>query len=296
MPSGNYEEVNCCDLCSSQEKDLVDREGNIVQCKRCGLRFVSPRLVQEDISDDYNRNYKNYSGWNKINPQAQLMYKSRFDFLNRFIQTGKILDVGAGRGEFLSYAKGTNKWECFGTETSESAIEFVKNRFGLRLSLGQLESLDYPDKSFDVVSFWHVLEHLPYPSRAIEEARRILKDNGFLFIAVPNDSWLGRRHFFKNAFKKTINHLPIGKKLKLKKMYPKPEEEGNKHLFYFTPSTLKKLLGKYGFKTREHSVDYDYESAEPKIKRKYRFELLCSRVTKLNLGNALLMAAQKIGK
>jgi len=289
----NCEKVACCDLCGSDQEKLVDRPGNIVQCLKCGLRFVNPRLLQKDITQDYDRNYKHYSVWNKINPQAELMYQSRFDFLDKFIKNGKILDVGAGRGEFLAKAKRKGTWECFGTETSKTVARFAKEKFGIAFSLGQLEEIKYPDKSFDVICLWHVLEHLPYPSRAIKEAERILKDNGFLFIAVPNDSWFGRRHFFKNALKKTISHLPIKNKLKLKKMYPKFNEEPTKHLFYFTPSTLKKLLGKYGFKIREHSVDYDYESTEPKIRKKYGFELLCCRFTKLNFGNAILIAAQK---
>ncbi len=289
----SFEEIAVCDLCGGIKRRVIDEKGNVVQCTSCGLKFVSPRPSQEEISKIYNWSYENYPGWTNIKPETQLMYERRFNFLERFIQAGKILDVGVGRGEFLSKAKGTNRWQCFGTETSQYAVEFVKKEFDITLSLGQLEDLKYPDKLFDVVSFWHVLEHLPYPSRTIKETRRILKDNGFLFIAVPNDSWLGRRHFFKNAFKKAINRLPLKRKLKLKKMYPEIDEEGNKHLFYFTPHTLTKLLNKYSFRIKKHSVDYDYENPEPKIQRKYRFDLLFCHLTGINLSNAILIAAQK---
>ena len=289
----SYEEVVSCDLCASTERKIIDKKGNVIQCKKCGLKFVTPRPKQKDISETYNWNYNNCPGWGEVNPEAQLIYERRFAFVKKFIKEGKILDVGAGRGEFLFKVKKTNKWQYFGTETSRYAVEFAKEKFGIELSFGQLEDLGYQENSFDAVTFWHVLEHLPFPSGAIKEARRILKNEGFLFIAVPNDSWLGRRHFFKNAFKKAINRLPLKKKLRLKKMYPEIDEEGNKHLFYFTPHTLRKLLEKHGFYIKRHSVDYDYEKLEPKIERKYRFDLLFCHLTGINLSNAILIAAQK---
>ena len=221
------------------------------------------------------------------------MYKRRLDFLNRFIRKGSILDVAAGLGEFLSHVKKTNTWQCFGTETSRYAIEFTKKEFDIELSSGQLEDLGYPAGFFDAVCFWHALEHMPHPTTVIKEAGRILKDSGFLFIAVPNDSWLGRRHFFKNALKKAINKLPLKRKLRLKKMYPGIDEEGNKHLFYFTPRTLGKLLKKHGFRIKRRSVDYDYGNFGHKLERKYRLDVLFCRLTGINLSNAILIAAQK---
>ncbi|MDP8230541.1 MAG: class I SAM-dependent methyltransferase [Candidatus Gorgyraea atricola] len=288
-----YETVSQCNLCESIKNRVVDERGHIVQCENCGLRFVNLRLTQDAISTDYDHSYVNIPGWGKVDAEAQLMYKRRADFLNRFIQRGRILDVAAGLGEFLSHVKKTGRWECLGTETSRYAIEFIKKEFGIELSFGQLEGLRYPDGFFDAVCFWHALEHMPDPSIVIKEAWRILKDNGFLFIAVPNDSWLGRRHFFKNALRKVVNHMPLKRKLKIKKMYPEIDEEGNKHLFYFTPRTLTRLLKKYGFKVRARSVDYDYGKPDPKLERRYRFDVLFCRFTGLNISNAILIAAQK---
>ncbi|MFC1667164.1 class I SAM-dependent methyltransferase [Candidatus Omnitrophota bacterium] len=288
-----YETISQCNLCGSSETKVVDKKGHIVQCKRCGLRFVSLRPSQDDISKAYDWSYVNSLGWGKVDIEARSMYKRRADFLNKFIQKGKILDVAAGLGEFLSHIKRTNRWECFGTETSRYAVEYAKKELDIKLSFGQFEDLCYPESFFDAVCFWHALEHLPYPSKAIEEAARVLKENSFLFIAVPNDSWLGRPHFFKNALKKAINRLPMRKKLKLKKMYPEIDEEGNKHLFYFTPRTLTKLLETHGFEIKKYSVDYDYGKLDPKLEKKYRFDLLFCRITKVNLSNAVLIAAQK---
>ena len=289
----DYEKVPHCDICGNFETKLIDEKGRIVQCKRCGLKFVNFRLKQRDISEAYDWNYENCKGWGRIEQESTFRHEIRLDFLNKFIQKGKILDVGAGLGEFLSQAKQTNRWQCFGTETSRYAVEFTKKEFDIELSFGQLEDIGYAKDFFDAVCFWHVLEHLPYPSKAIKETARILKDDGFLFIAVPNDSWMGRRHFFKNAVKKAINRLPLKRKLKLKKMYPEIEEEGNKHLFYFTPRTLVMLLEKHGFGICRRSVDYEYEKSEPELERKYRSDLLFCRLMGINLSNAILVAARK---
>lgn len=293
MLINSLEEVMVCDLCGSRERKIVDQQGNILQCNVCGLRFVSPRPRQEDISKIYDWSYENCPGWAAVNPEGQLMHERRFNSLQRFIREGKILDVGAGRGEFLSKAKRTAKWQCFGTDTSRYAVEFAKKKFDISLSFGQLEDLGYPPEFFDAVTLWHVLEHLPFPSRAIKESRRILKKEGFLFVAVPNDSWLGRRQFFKNALKKRLNRLPFKKKLKLKKMYPDINEQGNKHLFYFTPHTLRRLLEKYGFRIRSRSIDYSHEKFDPRIERRYKFDLLFCHLIGLNLSNAILVVAQK---
>ncbi|UCB57625.1 MAG: class I SAM-dependent methyltransferase [Candidatus Omnitrophota bacterium] len=285
------EKVLFCDLCRSPNKKIIDEEGAVVQCINCGLKYLKLRSSQKDIAVSYDYNYANY--WRDFAPEAELMYERRCNFMQRFVRQGRVLDVGSGRGEFLGEVKKRGSWQCFGTETSSYALEFAKKKLDIELSLGQLEELNYPDRFFDAISFWHVLEHLPYPSRALKEARRILRDKGFLFIAVPNDSWLGRKHFFKNAFKKAINRLPLKNKLKLKKMYPQINEEGNKHLFYFTPRTLRELLKRCGFRIKAQAIDYDYEERTAHIERKYRIDSLICRLTGINFSNAILLAAEK---
>lgn len=289
----DYEKVSCCDICGSARSRVVDEKAHVAECVDCGLKFVNLRPCQAGISESYDWSYENCPGWGEVRPEAKIRYERRFYFVDRFVKSGNILDVGAGRGEFLHYAKKTGRWQCLGTETSRYVVDFAKKEFGIDLSLGQLEDVRYPDTYFDAVSLWHVLEHLPHPSRAIKEVSRILKPGGYLFIAVPNDSWLGRRHFFKNAVKKAINHLLLKRKLKLKKMYPEIEKEGNKHLFYFTPRTLTALLKKYDFIVQKRSIDYEYGTSEPKLEKKYRSDLLFCRLAGINLSNTILVAAQK---
>ncbi|MFH1046614.1 MAG: class I SAM-dependent methyltransferase [Candidatus Omnitrophota bacterium] len=288
-----YETLLQCDLCGAEKAKVVDKNAAVVQCCACGYKFVQRRPSQKAIAENYDWSFEHCPGWGRIIPEALLMYQRRFNFVEQFIRRGALLDVGAGLGTFLSFAKDTQRWQCQGTETSHYAVNFAKEKFAIELGMGQLENLNFKPDSFDAITLWHVLEHLPSPSRAIAECGRILKAGGFLFIAVPNDSWLGRRHFFKNAFKQLINRLPFKKKLKLKKMYPAIEEEGNKHLSYFTPATLTQLLKKHGFTIKKRSVDFDYEQPNPRLEKKFRRELLISNATGLNLAHAMIFAAQK---
>jgi ubiquinone/menaquinone biosynthesis C-methylase UbiE len=94
---------------------------------------------------------------------------------------GKILDIGAGTGEFLSVAQ-QDGWQTTGVEPSEKAKQIAINKgVSFAATIAQLE-----DHSFDVITMWHVLEHVPDLNQQIKELKRLLKPTGSLIIAVPN--------------------------------------------------------------------------------------------------------------
>ena len=99
--------------------------------------------------------------------------------LNR--QRGILLDIGAGTGDFLSAAKNRG-WRIEGVEPNNQAKKLAKQK-GIDL---KPETANLDSKSFDVITMWHVLEHIPDLQLQIKELRRLLKPNGFVIIAVPN--------------------------------------------------------------------------------------------------------------
>lgn len=99
--------------------------------------------------------------------------------LNR--QRGILLDIGAGTGDFLSVAKNRG-WRIEGVEPNNQAKKLAKQK-GIDL---KSETANLDSKSFDVITMWHVLEHIPDLQLQIKELRRLLKPNGFVIIAVPN--------------------------------------------------------------------------------------------------------------
>ncbi|RBN49906.1 class I SAM-dependent methyltransferase [Flavobacterium psychrolimnae] len=105
---------------------------------------------------------------------------------------GSILDIGAGTGDFLSVAK-ENGWHTIGVEPSEKAKAIAKKK-GVSF-VGETSELE--NQSFDVISMWHVLEHVPDLENQIKELKRLLKPNGTLIVAVPNFKSFDAKHYGK---------------------------------------------------------------------------------------------------
>ncbi|WP_024768614.1 class I SAM-dependent methyltransferase [Aquimarina macrocephali] len=130
-------------------------------------------------------------------------------------QRGVLLDIGAGTGDFLSAAKNRG-WKIEGVEPNNQAKELAKQK-GIDL---KPETANLDSKSFDVITMWHVLEHIPDLQLQIRELRRLLKPNGFVIIAVPN---------FKSYDAKQYNSFWAA--------YDVP-----RHLWHFSKTSIQKLF------------------------------------------------------
>ncbi|MEX6626751.1 class I SAM-dependent methyltransferase [Tenacibaculum salmonis] len=108
--------------------------------------------------------------------------KQKLKLINSFKSEEKtILDVGAGTGDFLKVCK-ENNWKVSGVEPSEKARNFASKK---NIEL-QEDISDYKGEQFDVISLWHVLEHIPNLIEYTNQLKKLLKPNGVLIIAVPN--------------------------------------------------------------------------------------------------------------
>lgn len=164
-------------------------------------------------------------------------------------QKGKILDIGAGTGDFLAVAK-NDGWQTVGIEPSDRAkgiaiskgISFVEN------------TVDLENHSFDVITMWHVLEHVPDLDFQIKELKRLLKPTGTLIVAVPNFKSFDAKHYgtFWAAFdvpihfwhfsKKSIQMLFQKENIKLEKVLPMKFDS-----FYVSLLSEKYKNGKMNF-------------------------------------------------
>ena len=162
---------------------------------------------------------------------------------------GKILDIGAGTGDFLIMAQ-KNGWKITGLEPSEKAK-------GIAMAKGVsfAEDLaDMPDHSTDVITMWHVLEHVPDVKAQITELKRILKPDGVIIIAVPNFKSYDAQHYGKFwaaydvprhlwHFSKTAIKMLFGKEdLELIKIFPMKFDS-----FYVSLLSEKYKTGKMNF-------------------------------------------------
>lgn len=106
---------------------------------------------------------------------------------------GSLLDIGSGTGDFLKQAK-TNNWNISGVEPNESARKLAQEK-GIYLK----QSIeDFKEEKFDVITLWHVLEHLPNLEEAISKLEDLLNSGGTLIIAVPNYKSYDARYYKSN--------------------------------------------------------------------------------------------------
>jgi 2-polyprenyl-3-methyl-5-hydroxy-6-metoxy-1,4-benzoquinol methylase len=130
---------------------------------------------------------------------------------------GKILDIGAGTGDFLLECKNQN-WDILGIEPNEKAKTTAVGK-GIKIgdTIEQLES-----NSFDVITMWHVLEHVPDVEHQVAELKRLLKPSGTIIIAVPNFKSYDANHYKSNwAAYDVPRHLWHFSKIAIEKLFEK---------------------------------------------------------------------------
>ena len=176
--------------------------------------------------------------------------KNKLDLINSLQPNkGKILDIGAGTGDFLSVAK-NDGWYTIGVEPSDRAKAIAKNK---GVSFVE-ESTELENGSFDVISMWHVLEHVPDLDKQIKELKRLLKPTGTLIIAVPNFKSFDAKHYgkfwaaydvpihFWHFSKTAIKILFENEEMKLEKVLPMKFDS-----FYVSLLSEKYKSGKMNF-------------------------------------------------
>ncbi|SHG53286.1 class I SAM-dependent methyltransferase [Flavobacterium defluvii] len=164
-------------------------------------------------------------------------------------QKGKILDIGAGTGDFLLTAK-NDGWNVIGIEPSDRAKNIAKQK---GISFVE-ETASLENNSFDVITMWHVLEHVPNLENQINELKRLLKPTGTLIVAVPNFKSFDAKHYgeFWAAFDVPIHFWHFSKKA-IKSLFEKVDMKLEKVLpmkfdsFYVSLLSEKYKTGKMNF-------------------------------------------------
>lgn len=230
-----------CNLCGSDHYKVhlvrgdlnlfLDGEFRLVQCLNCGLIYLNPRPTPDELTALYPDNYDQYNIAVCDEPSLCTRLDRRYGLhkrcraIMRYKRQGRLLDVGCATGDFLDAMRSYPGWEVYGIELNEYASEYARTRLGLVVKTGTLDSVDFPEHWFDVVTLWNVLEHLPDPLSALKTTHRLLKPGGLLVLNTPNLDSLDARIF---------GPYWIG--------YELP-----RHLYVFSRRTLRALVEKAGF-------------------------------------------------
>jgi 2-polyprenyl-3-methyl-5-hydroxy-6-metoxy-1,4-benzoquinol methylase len=236
----NMEELKSCPVCENiktriflecPDHFLSHEKFTLVECENCKFVFVNPRPAENELSAYYESpDYISHTATKKglINfvyiKVRELTLKRKFTLVNKFTSGKSILDIGCASGELLNEFK-NNGWKTLGIEPNENARRSASENYGL-----QVEEESFLNKiekgTFDVISMWHVLEHVSNLQERMKQLSTIVKDDGILVIALPN------RKSFDAVFYE-----------KFWAAYDVP-----RHLYHFSPENVELLFSRYGFK------------------------------------------------
>jgi len=196
----------------------------VMECEACGLALSSPLLTHSELGPFYENAYyaKTQGGLiSKIFDRVEeRFYQARIKHVLKYIQTGKLLDIGCGHGRFVLTAE-RKGFQAEGLEFSESGQSLSEDR-KLKIHKGDLLEMTLEEETYDIITCWHSFEHFPQPKLYLNKMKQLLKPGGLLLIAVPNyKSWeAGQREQLKHWL-----HLDVPR-----------------HQFHFSPQALQKLL------------------------------------------------------
>ncbi len=201
-----------CPLCSSESTSLLytvsdhflSREDfNIWKCDYCKFCFTIDPPDENKISKYYkSEDYISHSDTSKgitnrlYHIARRWMLRSKFRTVSKASgkKQGKLLDIGCGTGYFAAYMNDRH-WNSIGIEADIDAKKYAEEKFGLTvLSLDEIQS--FSASEFNVVTLWHVLEHLWSPKEVLNEISRILDKTGVCIIALPNNDSFDA-HYYK---------------------------------------------------------------------------------------------------
>lgn len=163
------------------------------------LLITSPRPSDDKLGDYYDSSdYISHTDSKKsfVDRVYQLVrnyaLKQKLKLINSFgTESKSILDIGAGTGDFLATCK-NNGWDVQGIEPNEKARKIAQEKSGIDL---KSEISNLKSGQYDVITMWHVLEHVPNLNETITELRNLLKPKGSLVIAVPNHKSFDAQHY-----------------------------------------------------------------------------------------------------
>lgn len=241
-------EITSCQLCGSEQRERKFADGpyTVYTCAGCGLVYVSPRLTGQALLDVYGDSYwksdnpkeRGYADYSKEEALYLKTYHKRMKLVSRWLpERARILDIGCAAGYFLRVAQ-QHGHDVHGIELSPIAQQAIASLGEDRVFHGFLqdaaEARGWADRSFDMITLWDVIEHVPDPQELLRDVQRLLKPGGRLLLETQNvASRMARRlghrwHHYKH----------------------------DEHLYHFDPSTIRRLLQDCGYEVLDVGSAY----------------------------------------
>lgn len=240
-------ETVVCNLCNQSDFEEIyripdyayhrhDFFSTFVKCKHCGLVYQNPRPTPNKIMSYYPSSYTPHNFYRSADNHGKIYnmlfqygLRKRCDLVFRYKESGKLLDVGCATGEFLNAVSHSKRWHVKGVEIDEKAAEIARQKYQLNVVAGTIFSNEITKDSYDVITFWEVIEHLHNPAEVLHKAFTLTNPGGILIVRLPNFA-----SFDKSIFGKYWAGF-----------------DAPRHLYIFSPTTIKKMIEKAGYKILE---------------------------------------------
>lgn len=201
----------------------------------------------------------------------------RIFIINQYKKEARILDLGCGTGDFIRQVRAEN-WQKYGVDPY---LSFKNNNSQVKYYKKNLFNCRFPNKFFDVITLWHVIEHVSSPKKLLKEINRVLKDNGLLIISTPNLGGLGFKIAGQDWFHFNVPH----------------------HRVLFSLKSLKKILTSAGFliskvnyPVLEYPLDLFHSIVRSKLKNNFLKLIFALPILALSLTFRPFSSLLKIGE
>ena len=235
----SMEQITSCPICNSathshyltcKDYTVSNSEFTIVRCNSCNFHFTNPRPDSKSIGSFYeSEEYISHSNTKKglINKLYQLVrnytLKQKESLISQHVSRGTLLDIGCGTGEFLNHMRKAG-WSVLGIEPGEKARNFASTNYSIPVE-NESALLNLSPESYDLISMWHVLEHVHNLNERVKKLHELIKQDGLVVIAVPNYTSYDAEKY--GAYWAAYD-LP-------------------RHLYHFSPNSIQQLFAKHGF-------------------------------------------------
>lgn len=256
-----------CAVCQAAEPlHLFEKNGYpIMRCRSCGLVQVGTRPSAAELAELYDEAYFTDDVFHDYVGEREIRLASGADLaqtLAAIVPSGRLLDVGCAAGFFLAAAR--EHYDVTGVELSAFASEYARTEFGLRVLSGDIAEVGLDGETFDVITLWNTIEHMPDPLCSLKTAASLTEPGALLVLSTGDASGPLARRNLRDWNLMTPPH----------------------HLFFFTPHTIDELLSESGFRLRR--IVYDGVVAERGLLASQRARQMA---TVLGLGNVMTVYA-----
>jgi SAM-dependent methyltransferase len=229
-----------CRVCDSEdvERDYYLTDGfELARCRSCGVAFVTNPPTAHELEHLYSFDsgyHVDFRDDAKEIAERFALAERQYALLARHRDRGSCLDVGASAGFFVKTAA-DHGWDAHGIELSKDTSRLARERYGVDVQSARLEETTFEPASFDAITLWDVIEHLPDPIDTMQRAATLLKPGGVVLILTPNLDGLFARGSYKVA--RRIDY------------WPAVTPPG--HLFQFSTRSLTVLVERVGLTVLE---------------------------------------------